>query len=158
MSVRREREEFVPRCAKCGYNLTGLTENRCPECGTPFDPDALKGAAPKKGPSSDRLLAELLLLPLLFTIPMFCCGFIVMASTSPGFFAFLLGVLLLMLTYNGERVRDKISDDANLDGFGSFVARSSLATLVILQLVWLSLFWGPAFYLLIKNPPSLIPF
>jgi hypothetical protein len=23
-------------CVKCGYNLTGLTEPRCPECGTPF--------------------------------------------------------------------------------------------------------------------------
>ena len=23
------------RCSKCGYNLTGLTEPRCPECGTP---------------------------------------------------------------------------------------------------------------------------
>lgn len=22
------------RCEKCGYNLTGLTESRCPECGT----------------------------------------------------------------------------------------------------------------------------
>ena len=26
------------RCAKCGYRLTGLPENRCAECGTPFDP------------------------------------------------------------------------------------------------------------------------
>lgn len=25
-------------CPQCEYNLTGLTENRCPECGTPFDP------------------------------------------------------------------------------------------------------------------------
>jgi len=24
-------------CTQCGYNLTGLTEPRCPECGTPFD-------------------------------------------------------------------------------------------------------------------------
>ncbi len=24
------------RCGKCGYNLTGLTESRCPECGTGF--------------------------------------------------------------------------------------------------------------------------
>jgi ribosomal protein L37E len=23
-------------CARCGYNLTGLTSRRCPECGTPF--------------------------------------------------------------------------------------------------------------------------
>ncbi len=25
-------------CRKCGYQLTGLSENRCPECGRPFDP------------------------------------------------------------------------------------------------------------------------
>jgi len=25
-------------CVRCGYNLKGLPEPRCPECGTPFDP------------------------------------------------------------------------------------------------------------------------
>ena len=35
---------FVPKfprghCRRCGYNLTGLTEARCPECGTGFDTD-----------------------------------------------------------------------------------------------------------------------
>ena len=25
-------------CERCGYNLTGLTEPRCPECGQPFEP------------------------------------------------------------------------------------------------------------------------
>lgn len=29
------------RCRKCGYLLRGLTENRCPECGRPFDPTDL---------------------------------------------------------------------------------------------------------------------
>lgn len=26
------------RCDYCDYNLTGLSENRCPECGRPFNP------------------------------------------------------------------------------------------------------------------------
>jgi hypothetical protein len=26
-----------PNCPRCGYNLTGLTENRCPECGVTFE-------------------------------------------------------------------------------------------------------------------------
>jgi hypothetical protein len=28
-------------CLHCGYSLRGLTQNRCPECGNPFDPDEM---------------------------------------------------------------------------------------------------------------------
>lgn len=31
----------VPICIACGYDLRGLTEPRCPECGTAFDPRLL---------------------------------------------------------------------------------------------------------------------
>ena len=27
------------RCISCGYNLQGLTDHRCPECGQAFDPN-----------------------------------------------------------------------------------------------------------------------
>ena len=30
--------ELNLRCCSCGYDLTGLTVRRCPECGEPFDP------------------------------------------------------------------------------------------------------------------------
>ena len=34
-------------CPKCNYDLFGLPENRCPECGTPFDPVVLARRFPK---------------------------------------------------------------------------------------------------------------
>jgi predicted RNA-binding Zn-ribbon protein involved in translation (DUF1610 family) len=38
----RDSADWWPNCSKCGYNLTGLMEPRCPECGTPFDRRFLK--------------------------------------------------------------------------------------------------------------------
>lgn len=34
--LHRGANSDLSRCEHCGYNLTGLTEPRCPECGTPF--------------------------------------------------------------------------------------------------------------------------
>lgn len=33
--VVQRRSQRPGFCARCGYNLTGLTSGRCPECGTP---------------------------------------------------------------------------------------------------------------------------
>ena len=35
-------------CPTCGYNLTGLTATRCPECGTQFTLDQLLASQPKR--------------------------------------------------------------------------------------------------------------
>lgn len=37
---RVTRRRTMGRCTRCGYSLIGLTEPRCPECGTPFEFDA----------------------------------------------------------------------------------------------------------------------
>ncbi len=34
---RRRKRKKLGLCLKCGYNLEGLTEPRCPECNTPFE-------------------------------------------------------------------------------------------------------------------------
>jgi len=39
---RRRKRKKLGLCLKCGYNLRGLTEPRCPECSTPFDERLLK--------------------------------------------------------------------------------------------------------------------
>jgi len=39
---RRAPTDSGLRCPQCDYNLTGLTEKRCPECGSAFDPEELR--------------------------------------------------------------------------------------------------------------------
>ena len=47
---RKLREELINRgfaiCGPCGYDLRGLTESRCPECGSPFDKKLLNDDEP----------------------------------------------------------------------------------------------------------------
>ena len=50
------RPNHPPRCLKCGYNLSGLTHCRCPECGTEFRleelwPKAIYSTKPQREPS-----------------------------------------------------------------------------------------------------------
>jgi len=39
----RSARDMPPKCPKCGYNLSGLTHCRCPECGTEYRLDELWG-------------------------------------------------------------------------------------------------------------------
>ncbi len=39
---RRRKRRKVGRCVRCDYDLRGLPEPRCPECGTPFDETATR--------------------------------------------------------------------------------------------------------------------
>ena len=42
------------RCPKCDYDLTGLTQNCCPECGSRFDPCVLRSVEPRSKINTDR--------------------------------------------------------------------------------------------------------
>lgn len=47
-ALRRAPKVQTPwGCDQCGYLLYGLTEPRCPECGTPFDPSRLTVLTPR---------------------------------------------------------------------------------------------------------------
>lgn len=41
-SARVEERQRASRCQSCGYLLRGLPKARCPECGTEFDPEAVR--------------------------------------------------------------------------------------------------------------------
>jgi hypothetical protein len=45
----RASQVHDPCCPKCGYNLTGLTHCRCPECGFEFSLDKLGSFVPGRG-------------------------------------------------------------------------------------------------------------
>ena len=63
-------------CSNCDYNLSGLHENRCPECGTTFDPAELlrlAAAAPKPVAVSTVIL-HLIWPAALFTLLIYVAG------------------------------------------------------------------------------------
>jgi hypothetical protein len=64
-------------CPKCGYNLFGLAEQRCPECGTAFDPESLRKNLP---PYTEvgGLLLRVLAMPGAF------CGSMPLAAMAGG--------------------------------------------------------------------------
>ncbi len=60
-------------CLNCGYNLRGLPENRCPECGQPFNPD--DSETYRSRPRSGSVLLWLSLLSVaLFALPLAAAG------------------------------------------------------------------------------------
>lgn len=53
------------RCPHCDYQLTGLTESRCPECGKAFDLSELRRRAASPPPKPMRIIVSLLVVPVL---------------------------------------------------------------------------------------------
>jgi hypothetical protein len=47
-AARLDKSASALVCPTCGYNLTGLTDTRCPECGTQFTLDQLVANQPKR--------------------------------------------------------------------------------------------------------------
>lgn len=47
MHFHRKRIKLIERgfCAACGYDLRGLSQTRCPECASPFDPAEITARA-----------------------------------------------------------------------------------------------------------------
>lgn len=68
---------FVPRCPGCGYDLTGLSQNRCPECGRWYTiPDLIRAwrerqASRAQAQDADALGAGLLAFVALFPTNLF---------------------------------------------------------------------------------------
>ncbi|MCG8405522.1 MAG: transposase [Phycisphaerales bacterium] len=47
-TARKRGEGDDPHCLMCGYNLTGLSSERCPECGETLDADMILKGSPSE--------------------------------------------------------------------------------------------------------------
>jgi hypothetical protein len=63
------------RCLGCGYDLHGLPENRCPECGLPFDP-ADPGTSLLSADSGRKYLVAAIASLGMLTLPLLALGLI----------------------------------------------------------------------------------
>lgn len=104
-------------CPKCGYNLTGLAEERCPECGERFSRAELAAIGGIKYPSLGVPLAVLLLPPIVFTVLSFMAFSIDGSSSSSGpmlsFLFVLMGLCslagLALSIFTGRRIARRLA-------------------------------------------------
>ena len=50
----RKAKSDPPKCLKCGYNLSGLTHCRCPECGKEYRLEELWASPPLKNFTGEK--------------------------------------------------------------------------------------------------------
>lgn len=82
-------------CPKCGYNLTGLTENRCPECGVGFDRKALEAEQSFAVRKSKGIFYQVIFVPIAFAMiaPCVSAPITVLFGGTNNLVKFLLGIL-----------------------------------------------------------------
>ncbi len=67
-----EPEGFVPKCLDCGYDLTGLDDGRCPECGQGFTRKHIVAAYLYRQQEKQRKFSNVRHIPLLIAyVPLF---------------------------------------------------------------------------------------
>lgn len=84
-----EQPAHIVFCPNCGYDLTGLAEARCPECGQEFSEAALQQEYARPKTTVGKAVARIMLLPLLATGAGWLTGALAQNRTTEG-----LGVLL----------------------------------------------------------------
>lgn len=82
-------------CPNCGYNLTALTQNVCPECGETFEPRQVR-ALQRIGITTRSVVLQLIFVPagfaLLSTLWLFS---VAVSGTGGGFLLVFVGLMLL---------------------------------------------------------------
>ena len=137
--------EQTLHCPQCDYNLTGLTENRCPECGLGFDPEAL-AADMETWPEPISWPAAVFLLALSPALVGACAFFMVLSGWGrlykPMGLLWALGFLLsysvagrLLRTFRrhpGSAADDRLREALKIILTGVFFSMQSLASYALL--------------------------
>lgn len=80
-------------CLKCGYNLTGLSELRCPECGAKFTHTQLYKARANAEQASRQIWGQLVAFPL------FAIGFVPLWLLLVGFLSVVHDALSILASW-----------------------------------------------------------
>ena len=97
-------------CPQCGYNLTGLAQNRCPECGREFDPQVEAARSASQRPIGlAGVLIRLIWPPaLIVMVPFSLMG---SASYESAIFLLMLagGNLLVFGAFNARNISRRLA-------------------------------------------------
>jgi hypothetical protein len=137
-------------CAKCGYNLTGLQDNRCPECGKNHARDQLQIDVARAEQIKKASLRSLFLFPVLFAFIAFFPGSMAISNViesrdGSGFWVIIvLLFLMLPLLYGWTMGRDylwaKRVLDENIGVWQSWPAWACAALCAMLETALTSLY------------------
>lgn len=89
-------------CPKCGYNLTALAENTCPECGEGFNPEQLVTDQLYASRYSVMAIFQLVLVPIALAIAFACLS--VAGAMITGGYSLLPAVCLAIVLVGGAAI------------------------------------------------------
>jgi hypothetical protein len=126
-------------CLHCDYNLTGLSERRCPECGTAFEPQAVKSFAAKalKPIGFWTAVFHLLWPPVVFSILVFLFAI----SDLEWLFSVIIGLTAVYTLVNGIEMGIRTAATISVRGGGSPYSHGPRARLFLMTTCFVLLQW-----------------